>query len=719
MLDSVPRVGETTGAVTIHSLLVTASRGLVPFVEAELVALGAKAVRPTPAGLRVRGPLEFAYRVCMWSRCASRVIAHVHDAAIDGPEALYEAACAIAWEDHLGPDDTLAVDAVVHGEVITHSRYAAQRIKDGVVDRMRERFGRRPSVDLEAPTVRIHADVRGRGVDFGIDLSGEPLHRRGWRHAQGVAPLKETLAAGLLAAADWSARAAAEEPLFDPLCGAGTIAIEAACIAHDLAPGRARPRWGFEGWRGHDADAWSRVRDDADARAHVGLERHVASIMASDVDAQAVERARANAMHAGVLARIDFAVRAVEDAPKPTVPRGLVITNPPYGARLGDEAEVRRLYTALGEVLRTRFVGWDAQLLVAADAPIELLGLEPTRDDPVDNGPIPCRMLLAPLTSVAPRRVATSDGGMFANRLRKNLRRLGPIAAREGVTCWRVYDAEIPEYNAAIDRYESFVQLQEFSAPRRIDPALAAARVQEMVDAVVEQLAVPRDRVFVKRRRPQRPGARYGRFDSQGELVEVHEGEHVFLVNPSDFLDTGLFLDTRPVRKMIAAACGAGTRMLNLFAYTGTASVAAAKAGAHTTSVDLSNTYLDWAQRNFEANGLDVRRHSFVRADARAWLEEDHGRFDVILLDPPSFSTSKGMEGTFDVQRDHVALVRAAARRLAPTGVLWFVTNRDGFALDEAALGGLELQDVTRASLPFDFARQPPAHRAWRISRKS
>ncbi|HET6584013.1 MAG TPA: THUMP domain-containing protein, partial [Nannocystaceae bacterium] len=213
--------------MSAHSLLVTAARGLLPLVEQELRVLGAKTVRPTPAGLRVRAPLEFAYRVCMWSRCASRVVAHVHDAAIDGSDALYEAARAVAWEDHLGPDDTLAVDVVLHGDVVTHSRYAAQRIKDGVVDRMRELHGRRPSVDLEAPAIRIHADVRGRGCSFGIDLSGEPLHRRGWRRAQGAAPLKETLAAGLLLRADWPARAAAGAPLFDPLCGAGTIAIEA------------------------------------------------------------------------------------------------------------------------------------------------------------------------------------------------------------------------------------------------------------------------------------------------------------------------------------------------------------------------------------------------------------------------------------------------------------------------------------------------------------
>jgi len=316
-LDSGCRMGESRGAVTALSLLVTASRGLLPLVEAELAALGAKTVRPTPDGLRVRGPLEFAYRVCMWSRCASRVVAHLHDAAIDGPEALYEAARALAWEDHLGPDDTLAVDVVTHGEVVTHSRYAAQRIKDGIVDRMRERFGRRPSVDLAAPTVRIRAHVRGRGCSFGIDLAGEPLHRRGWRHAQGTAPLKETLAAGLLLRADWPARAAAGDPLVDPMCGAGTIAIEAACIAADLAPGRLRERFGFLGWRGHDAQAWARVQEEARSRAQIGLARPGPDIDAADADEEAILRARGNAAAAGVGDRVEVHVADMRALPFP------------------------------------------------------------------------------------------------------------------------------------------------------------------------------------------------------------------------------------------------------------------------------------------------------------------------------------------------------------------------------------------------------------------
>jgi len=575
-------------------------------------------------------------------------------------------------------------------------------------------------VDLAAPTVRIRAHVRGRGCSFGIDLAGEPLHRRGWRHAQGTAPLKETLAAGLLLRADWPARAAAGDPLVDPMCGAGTIAIEAACIAADLAPGRLRERFGFLGWRGHDAQAWARVQEEARSRAQIGLARPGPDIDAADADEEAILRARGNAAAAGVRDRVRFAVRAVADTPAPSRDKGLLVSNPPYGARLGDEAQVRRLYVDLGEVLQTRFTGWDVQLLVAEEAPVELLGLRATRDDPIDNGPIPCRMLGARIVAETPAAAAPapSDDSMFANRLRKNLKRLAPLVRREGVECWRMYDAEIPEYNAAIDRYGRFVHLQEYAPPRRIDPQVAAARVQEMVEAVVAQCGVAREDVFVKRRRPQRPGTQYGRFDHRGEFVEVHEDAHTFLVNLGDYLDTGLFLDTRPIRRMIAKACTPGTRMLNLFAYTGTASVVAAKAGALTTSVDLSNTYLDWAQRNFAANGLDAGLHRFVRADCRAWLADERSRYDVVLLDPPTFSASKAMQGTFDVQRDHLAIVHAAARRLTDDGVLFFVTNRDRFELDERGLADLAVEDITRASLPFDFARDPPAHRAWRIRAK-
>ncbi len=700
----------------VHSLVVTATRGLVDLVTAELEQLGARSVRSSPAGLRVRGPLAFAYRVCLWSRCASRVILHLRDAVLASVDDLYDLAREIPWEEHLAPSGTLVVDVSAHGEIVTHSRFAAQRVKDAVVDRMRDGFGTRPSVAAQRPDVRIAVHVRGRGCSIGIDLSGEPLHRRGWRVEQGPAPVKETLAAALLVRGGWPELAAAGAPLVDPLCGAGTVVIESAGMAGDLAPGRARPHFGFVRWRGHDRQAWAELLAEADARARAGAERPWPEIVGVDVDGEAIERARRNAARAGVADRIRFERTALAENWSIPPGAGLVATNPPYGARLGDEAATAALYDGLGTVLRERLVGWRASVLVAEDAPLARLGLPLQDAAVVDNGPIPCRMIRAELGGTTQTIELGEEATMFANRLRKNLRRLHPWAARHGVTCYRLYDADIPEFNAAIDRYEDAVHVQEYRAPRSVDPHVAAARMHEIVRAVAAVLEIPPSAIVVKRRRPQRPGQQYTRFAKTGRTRMVREGSLRFEVNLEDYLDTGLFLDHRPLRRMLGELA-ANRRVLNLFCYTGSLSVAAAAGGATTTSVDLSNTYLDWARRNFGANGIDESKHRFFRGDCREFLADDRGRYDIIVIDPPTHSASKSSESSFDVQHDHVALLRAALAHLAPEGVIFFSTNRSDFALDVAGLPGVVITDLTATSLDPDFRREPPIHRLWRIER--
>ncbi|MBC8067236.1 MAG: class I SAM-dependent methyltransferase, partial [Deltaproteobacteria bacterium] len=337
----------------------------------------------------------------------------------------------------------------------------------------------------------------------------------------------------------------------------------------------------------------------------------------------------------------------------------------------------------------------------------------------IDNGPIPCRILGAPSTgesveaAAAPAVVASRDEGVFAARLRKNLRRLVPWSKRFGVECYRVYDQEIPGYHAIVDRYGAHVHLQEYQAPRHIDPGLAAERMRIMVEGIVAELEVARERVHVKRRRPQGGGAQYGRFDHRGEELCVQESGASFLVNLTDFLDTGLFIDHRALRRMVAQLAP-GKRVLNLFGYTGAISVVAAKAGGVTTTVDLSRTYLDWAERNFAANAIDVRKHGFVRLDARVWLEQTRERYDLVVCDPPSYSTSKAMDGTLEIQRDHAQLVRACIARLAPGGVVLFSTNKRGFVLDAEALPGMV--DITADTLDPDVRRDPPPHRCWRYT---
>lgn len=709
-----------------HSFFVTAARGLVPLVADELQQLGARVVRPEPGGVRVRGPLSFGYRICLWSRCASRVILHLHDAAIGSVDDLYQAAYALAWEDHLAPEGTLCVDVVARGEVITHSQFAAQRVKDAVVDRMRARFGQRPSVDLHAPDVRIAVYVRGRGCSIGIDLSGESLHRRHWRGDHGPAPIKENLAAALLLRADWPARASAGEPLVDPVCGAGTIAIEAACIAADRAPALLRARFGFTHWRGHDIDAWTELSAEARARAEAGATRELPSIVGHDVDRRVLEHARGNATRAGVAAMVRFEPTAVVQCRPPQPGPGLVVGNPPYGERLGSEAAVRQLYQELDATLRREFDGWHAELIVAESSPTELLGL-PVDPQTIDNGAIPCRWVAgtvgAPLPEPsdddgddAPARprgpaIPEAEIAAFRARLQRNLAKLQPWLDRYQVECVRLYDSDVPNFRAIIDRYGAHVHLQEYQAPRKVDPQLAGLRLQAMIDVTAEVLGVRASAIAVKRRRSQAAAGQYGRFADRGEELLVREGPWRFLVNLHDYLDTGLFLDHRGFRRLVASSVAKGMRVLNLFAYTGTISVAAAHAGARTTTVDLSNRYLEWARRNFAANALDVRAHEFVRADIVQWLAQHRGRYDLIVCDPPSYSASKAMVGTFEIERDHPALLRACIDRLADGGTLLFSTNKRGFVLDPELTGFV---DVTASTLDPDVQREPPPHRAWR-----
>lgn len=314
------------------------------------------------------------------------------------------------------------------------------------------------------------------------------------------------------------------------------------------------------------------------------------------------------------------------------------------------------------------------------------------------------------------------DAEAFVNRLKKNFRHLKKWAKREGVTCWRVYDRDLHDYNVAVDLYEKWVHVQEYERPPKIDDARAQARLDFVMATVPEALGVAPEDCFVKVRRRQKGGTQYEKLDERGQLFEAHEGGHTFLVNFTDYLDTGLFLDHRITRRMLGEM-SKGKSFLNLFAYTGTATVYAAKGGASsTTTVDMSNTYLDWAAKNFEANGIqEGEQHELVRADCTVWIpagSSNRRRWDVIFLDPPTFSTSKKMEGTFDVQRDHVGLVTSTAKLLNKGGVLLFSNNFRRFQIDAKAMPELVIEDITRKTIPEDFRQHENVHSAFLIRKR-
>mgnify|MGYP001120977131 FL=1 len=725
-------------------LAATCPRGVEALLADELRTLGAADVRESRAAVTFAGALADGYRACLWSRLASRVLLTLGEFPAATADELYAGVAAVPWEDHLRAEGTLAVDVVGSTSGLTHTRFAAQKTKDAIVDRIRERHGARPSVEFERPDIRVNVRLHRERATLSLDLSGEPLHMRGYRTPgeQAEAPLKENLAAAVLVRAGWPAIADAGGTLLDPLCGSGTLLVEGALMASDQAPGLLLEYWGFTGWLGHDEAAWQALLDEADARAEAGRDR-LPMIAGSDADPRAVSLALACVKRAGFGRLVDVREAGLAEFAAPQGARpGLVVTNPPYGVRLGETGDLEALYALLGGRLLEGFDGWEAAILTSDEALARATGLRSHAAHTLYNGAIETKVYRFSVSGAATRAEVrrapeprSAGAEMFANRLRKNARHIGKWARREGVTCYRVYDADLPEYAVAVDLYQGagpdegrrFAHIAEYAPPPSIDPALAEARLAEAVGVAADVLEVPPEDEAVKVRRRQRGTSQYERVSERGEFVQVAEGGLRFLVNLHDYLDTGIFLDHRPVRAMVSEL-SEGARVLNLFAYTGTASVYAVDGGAvAVNTVDLSGTYLDWAEQNMALNGYAERPGvRFMRSNALTWLAEERRRveagvtdaYGLVFCDPPTFSASKRMgERTFDVQRDHVGLIADAAAVLADDGVLLFSTNLRTFKLDTDALGDLHVEDITPQTIPPDFSRNPKIHRCFRIRR--
>lgn len=706
-------------------LVVTCADGLEEALQHELSALGLTDVRRERGVLHVPASLEQAYRICLWSRVASRVLLPLFEARGDTPDDLYAAALAQDWAAVLDPAGTIAVQATTARGVKAHTQYLALKLKDAVVDHCRERHGVRPDVDTEHPDVRLQVHMMPDRFSVSLDLSGDSLHRRGYRVAMTEAPLKETLAAALLINAGWPQ--AALPALLDPMCGSGTFLIEAAWMVADIAPGLMRDHYGFLGWKRHDPALWQQVYQEALQRREAARGKAFPPLLGFDASPDAIEATRRNARAAGVVHLLTLETRPLSDLPSASLPAGnagLMICNPPYGERLGEKGAVRDLYRALGRLSSQVLGGWQACVLASDVQHVDALGFGHRATLRLHNGAITIYARYGDIPRVTPPEVTLfheadtalpEEAQAFANRLRKNLKAAQKRARAEQVFCYRVYDADMPEFNLAVDVYESQLHVQEYAPPKTVDAGKAEARFKLALLAIRHVFGLRREHVFIKVRSKQKGSQQYEKQGSQGRFFEVREGRAWLLVNLTDYLDTGLFLDHRPLRLRLAEEAR-GKHFLNLFAYTGVASLHAALGGAaSTTTVDLSATYLAWAQRNFALNGLAEGRHHFEQADCMAWLKQCEYSFDLMFIDPPTFSNSKRTTDVFDVQRDHVELIWLAMRALNPEGDLYFSNNFRKFKLDEAALAEFSIENVSASTIGFDFERNPHIHRCWKI----
>ncbi|MEY8263267.1 MAG: bifunctional 23S rRNA (guanine(2069)-N(7))-methyltransferase RlmK/23S rRNA (guanine(2445)-N(2))-methyltransferase RlmL [Bermanella sp.] len=714
-----------------QAMTITCPKGLEQLLADEITALGAQQVKLGVSYVGCQPDQLIGYKICLWSRLASRVLWPLAKFPIDDAQDMYQQLMQIPWIEHFSDRQTFRVHFNGSNDEIRNTHFGALKVKDAICDYFRDVSGNRPDVS-DKPDVGIHIRLYRDEISVSLDFAGDSLHRRGYRQSQGLAPLKENLAAALLIRAGWPALMKTQEAaLLDPMCGSGTLLIEAALMAADIAPGLLRKQFAFEKWKKHQSPEWQEMRAQAQQRKEQAQQGDLELTIAGyDMDREVIAKAKDNARRAGVMHFIHVAPQPLSELTKEKgLPEtGLILCNPPYGERLSDEVAIGSLYAAMGHKIKQHFANWTLAIFTGNPQQAYQFKMRSDKQYQLYNGAIASKLFVYKVSAVSSQKVqqqtpteviTLNDGAqMVCNRLQKNVRKLKPWAKKQGINCYRLYDADMPEYAVAIDIYDDWVHIQEYAPPKSVDPDKAQNRLREVLDAVPVALKMDREKVVLKQRIMQKGRKQYEKQDEQQQLLAVQEGSCRFYVNLKDYLDTGLFLDHRPIRTDIEALAK-DKDFLNLFSYTCTASVHAAMGGAlSTVSVDMSTTYLNWGRKNLTLNGLPEKNHEFIQADCLQWLKEAQRsprRFDIIFMDPPSFSNSKRMDGVLDVQRDHVGLIKDCMALLRPGGQLIFSTNYRRFKMDHDALPECVIDDISAKSLPKDFARNSKIHQCYVI----
>ena len=746
-------------------LVATSTMGLESIVARELKALGfdPKNAESGPGRTYFTGGLDAVVKANIHLRCAGKVLIELASFPCEDFDVLFDAASAIPWEDWAPRNAKVVVEGRSVRSKITSVPALQRTVKKAIVNRLMNAY-KTTTLPEDGALYTVEISLLKDHATITLDTTGRGLHRRGYRLMNVAAPLRETLAAGLVLLSNWEPGA----PLIDPFCASGTIPIEAAMIGRNIAPGLKR-QFDAQSWPVFPPKLWIEARKEAQAAILPPLEP---KIIGTDIDAQALKFARQHAQLAGVENDIHFQQKDFADL---TSQRhyGCVLCNPPYGDRIGELTQLRPLYESMPAVF-SRLPDWSFYIITAWNDFEKVIGQEATRRRKLYNSRIECTyfqfvgpkrppkriweeksdeiepempeeepldkidnsvteapaeqepVVTPPKASPQPVFAGLDDyaqyqaeqfGKCLANRAH-HLRKL----PKRGITCYRLYDRDFPEVPLAIDFYEGeYLHIAEYERPDGRNVGQHKLWLDKMVETAVEVMGVEPRNAFLKRRQRMRGEAQYEKFAQKERVIDVHEGGLTFLCNMTDYLDTGLFLDHRITRDMVRKEA-AGKRFLNLFCYTGAFSCyAAAGKAASVVSVDLSPNYLEWAEANMELNGFFAPEYpaDYVKADVMKFLSRvDDNSFDLCVCDPPTFSNSKSTEQDWDVQKCHVALLRLLAQKMSPGGVVYFSNNFRRFKLDEEALSDLySIRDYTARTLPEDF-RNKHIHQCWRMVKK-
>ncbi|ASG68250.1 23S rRNA (guanine(2445)-N(2))/(guanine(2069)-N(7))-methyltransferase [Francisella halioticida] len=711
-----------------YTFFVSCAKGIELLLKDELQRLDIVSYEKL-AGVEFEGTLEQAYKVCIYSHLASQVMLKIATEKVTDQQSLYSFISSINWMSYFDVDKAFKI--IISGKHydFNNTMFVSQKTKDAIVDQFRKETGHRPNINTENPNNVIKLHLHKQFVNVFLCLNIDSLHKRSYRQFQGQAPLKESLAAAMLIKAGWLDELKKNQPiLIDPMCGSGTILIEAALMATNVAPVLLNKEFKIFDSKIHSETLWDHLINEAQ-KSQKPIN---AIIQGYDIDNNVLDKAEKNIYQADVDDIVNIKRRDIRDLENEFDSEGLIVTNPPYGERLyGDQLdELLDIFNGFGDRLSQDFYGWKVAILTSLSDSIKEMQLRTTKRNKFYNGAIETVLYQFDINEHArfkhesqlEKNVRIAEASAqksnehidFSNKLKKNLKSLKPWLKQTGVECYRLYDADIPTFAIAVDIYGEHIFLQEYRADATIDQNVAKQRFYQAIYQIHKTLGVTYENIHTRVRQRQKGKDQYQKESDKNNFHVINESDAKFYVNFDDYLDTGIFLDHRKIRQLVTKSAK-DKSLLNLFSYTCTASVHASLKGTKTTNVDMSNIYLEWGKTNFILNNIDHKKHNFIQADCIGWLKSNTEKFDVVFLDPPTFSNSKRMDDILDVQRDHQLLINLAMDSLKKDGVLYFSNNYRRFKMSQEIIDKFNCENIDRKCLSRDFLSNKNIHNCWEI----
>lgn len=694
----------------LHQAYASCPKHLELLLKDELQTLGAQDVAEKLSGVVFYATSEVLMRCLLWSRLANRILVLINQIKVSTSDELYDAIYATDWLDQVNlVPKTLAINFKGVNKELRNTQYSSQVVKDAICDRIREVTESRPDVVKNKADLSVSVVLKQGQILVYQDISGRSLHLRGYRQTLTAAPLKENLAAAVLIRANWPELSKQNYNLIDPMCGSGTFLTEGYLIACDIAPGLTNPRYCVDTWKYFNLDTWNELLYEAKTRMIAGTDSFSGQIIGADHHKDSVKITEEHAYQLNAEDKIQCQYKTFDAFSIPTK-NNLVVCNPPYGVRL--KKNVDATWRQLGEWMANKALGSKAAVMTYAKNQGFMLGFRATKSWKLMNGDLAITLITFDIDGQtklnAPegqKHALPETAQMVANRIKKNLNKLKKWIKKEDINAYRVYDADIPEYAVAIDVYNNHINIQEYKAPKTIPEKKTKKRLEDAVLGAQVALNIKNDKVHIKTRQKQTSNNQYERRTVDSDNLIVHEGDRKYIVNLEKYLDTGLFIDHRWIRDYIQNNAQ-GKSLLNLFSYTGSVTVAAALGGAtHSVSVDSSKTYLNWAKDNYKLNRLDIYKHKLIRNDVLEYLSSCNHKFDIVFVDPPTYSNSHSRSTDWDVQRDHKQLLLACKRLLNEAGEIVFSNNYRKFVIDTDLSDYFSIKDMTKQSISPDFQK--------------